>query len=545
MILKVFLGIWFLTISLNSIDLSDEEISDTVRIGILANRGFEVTDRDWGYLIAYLNNEIPSVQFELVPLGFDMIDEAVVNQSIDFVISNSAMYASWEYAGLANRIATTIYYENATSVSSFGSLIFTRSDNTEVQTIPDIRNKTVAAVDSASLGGWLAGYGLLKEFGLNYNKAHFHRFFTHSHDEVVFAVLSGEADVGIIRSTHLERMADEGLINLNDFKAIESPHSHPIYPFLVSTQLYPAWPFAALAHTNFRLSREVAIALFRFENTYSGTLGSGRNGWTVPLDYSPVMNLLRTLKISPFISPDPTLREMVVLLRFEILILTGVFLIIVIVSVNLWRAERRIQSTLDGKELMLQEVHHRIKNNMNTIYGLIILEEDRIKDKESREILVDVAKRVQAMQIMYTKLYQTTYEGSINLSEFLPDLLNEILANFEHKTKIKLHTSISNTYINPKLLSSLVIILNELLSNSVKHGFQNHETPEVFVQIRKSKDILIVTVTDNGGDFPSKEIPTSGFGLRLVEMLCEQHNGEMTITGNNNETSINIKLRVE
>ncbi|MCP4992753.1 MAG: phosphate/phosphite/phosphonate ABC transporter substrate-binding protein, partial [Gammaproteobacteria bacterium] len=120
-----------------------------------------------------------------------------------------------------------------------------------------------------------------------------------THDKVVYAVRDGKVHAGTVRTDTLERMADEGKINLNDFRVINhSPHgAEANFQFLHSTPLYPEWPFASLSSTPVQLTQAVAVALLKMPAESPAALASKGAGWNVPHNYQPVHDLLKELRV--------------------------------------------------------------------------------------------------------------------------------------------------------------------------------------------------------------------------------------------------------
>ncbi|MDD5717560.1 MAG: PhnD/SsuA/transferrin family substrate-binding protein [Sulfuricurvum sp.] len=275
------------------------QVKESIKIGILAKRGAAQTLEQWQPLSEYLNTQIPGYRFEIVPLGFDELNDAVAKATIDFILTNTLQYVTFEYRYGVSRIATLQNHsDKVPGQQRFGGVIFTRHDNTEIKTPTDLQNRRFAAVDPASFGGWVMAKKELLDHGIE--ESDFSRLmFFHSHDAVVHAVLEGRADVGTVRSDTLERMAAEGKIRLDEVRIL-LPKQYRGFPFLVSTALYPEWPFAKLSHTPDQLAESVLIALLGINPQLEVAKRTNTDHWTIPLDYSPVHDLLKTLNMPPY-----------------------------------------------------------------------------------------------------------------------------------------------------------------------------------------------------------------------------------------------------
>jgi len=269
------------------------------RIGVLANRGKDACREQWGALPDTLSRALPGIAFTLVPLGFDEVEEAVANASVDYLVANPAIYVNLEVHFQAVRIATLINQLGDRVTASFGGVIFTRADRTDINTLADIRGKRFAATAGGSMGGWLVGLSTLCSQGVDPRKDCSLLSFPDSHDAVVYEVLSGAVDAGTVRTDTLERMTEKGLVRLEDLKLLYPPgfRPDPAFPFLHTTELVPEWPFAKLAHTPDDQAKAVATALLTMPPVQRSPHGVQ---WTVPLPYESIHRIMRELRVPPY-----------------------------------------------------------------------------------------------------------------------------------------------------------------------------------------------------------------------------------------------------
>ncbi len=274
-----------------------------VRIGILAKRGTSHCLNKWEVLTDYLSRKIPGEEFQIIPLAFDKIDTFVKDRKVDFVIVNTAIYVELEYKYHVSRIATMCNSFGDQCSTLYGSAIFVRKGST-IESLTELKQKDVAAVDPTSLGGWLIALRQLKLFHVDPDDFH-ELSFMGTHDAVVMAVLRGKADAGIVRSDTLERMAQEGKISLDAFRILDADTDTDAdatddFPFLLSTPLYPEWPMAKLESTPDELAQKVAAALFEMQAGKDGVPAATTIQWTIPLNYNSVHDLLKELRVTPY-----------------------------------------------------------------------------------------------------------------------------------------------------------------------------------------------------------------------------------------------------
>jgi diguanylate cyclase (GGDEF)-like protein/PAS domain S-box-containing protein len=272
-----------------------------VRIGVLAKRGAAATLARWQATADYLTTRIPNERFEIVPLPFDRVIDAVRNRDIDFVLANPSFYVELEARYGVTRIATLRNRSGDRGYARFGGVIFTRADRDDINTITDLRRKRFAAVEFESLGGFRIAWGEMLDAGVDPYADLAGLHFAGTHDAVVYAVRDGSADAGTVRTDTLERMAAEGKIDLSDFRVIH-PHESDVdvFPFRRSSSLYPEWPLAKVPHTSERLTRRVTVALLNMPADSRAAVQGKVAGWTVPANYQPVHELLKKLHLGPY-----------------------------------------------------------------------------------------------------------------------------------------------------------------------------------------------------------------------------------------------------
>lgn len=194
-------------------------------------------------------------------------------------------------------------------------------------------------------------------------------------------------------------------------------------------------------------------------------------------------------------------------------------------------AEEQAKIHLKEKEIILREVHHRVKNNLNTVLSLIALETDMIKDTDAREALVRTAGRIKTMMVLYNKLYKADISGRVALKDYLPDLIAEIIGSFPRKNKISINTWIDDIIVDSRVLSPLGIILYELTSNALKYAFNDRENGIITVNAALNGNMVSFVFSDNGPGIPeSVSLENSpGFGLQLAQLLVKQLRGTLAL----------------
>jgi PAS domain S-box-containing protein len=194
-------------------------------------------------------------------------------------------------------------------------------------------------------------------------------------------------------------------------------------------------------------------------------------------------------------------------------------------------AEELIHTLLAEKELILREVHHRIKNNMATISGILSLQAETIAVPAAKTALEDAVSRIQSMMVLYTKLYQSSGFKALSLLNYLPALIDEIMANFPNGESVRVAKIIDDFSLDARILQPLGIIINELLTNIMKYAFAGRAVGMITVSALSRGDRAIICVEDDGNGMPAPIdfAHSPGFGLMLVNMLTRQIKGTIRI----------------
>lgn len=189
----------------------------------------------------------------------------------------------------------------------------------------------------------------------------------------------------------------------------------------------------------------------------------------------------------------------------------------------------KIQNRLAEREILLKEVHHRIKNNMASISSLLSLQADTVKDTSSKNILLDAKNRVSSMMVLYDKLFHTDTYRTTSLESYITSLLAEISVLRNNNT-ILLSSEIEDIELETAILFPIGIIINELLTNSLKHAFKNQDRGKIeIIGRRTDRSSYICIVEDDGVGWKTNEGSNenqTGFGIDLIKILTSQIKGQ-------------------
>ena len=302
------------------------QAAQNVRIGVLSYRGPEAAEVRWKATADYLTEAIPEFEFEIVPLTVDSMESALDGANLSFLLTSPGSYVdlSSRY-GIASILTLKSRGGGGSGVASnrIGAVIFTLADRDDIQSLSDLKGKSLGAVAPDSFDDFQIAWGEMKRQGIDpYLDLSAVKFVGMPKDAVVRAVDAEKVDAGVARSGLLEMMAAEGHLDLARFRVLNA-REEAGFPFRLSTRLYPEWPLAAMPQTPASLSEKVVGVLLGMA---SGNVAAERGmyaGWTVPVSDKPVHDLMRDLRIGPYAGPDssgPSRQWSALLLLFAVIV---------------------------------------------------------------------------------------------------------------------------------------------------------------------------------------------------------------------------------
>ena len=212
------------------------------------------------------------------------------------------------------------------------------------------------------------------------------------------------------------------------------------------------------------------------------------------------------------------------------------------------KAEEQIKTALKEKETLLEEIHHRVKNNMAVIASLLKLQSNNIDDERIKEALKESQSRVYAMSAVHETLHGSENLSEIDLKVYLAKITTTIFQTYSvNPDKVKLNYDVERIPISINQASPLGLIINELISNSLKYAFPDDRNGEINVSMKKLDKELELTVMDDGVGIPDglDWKNSSTLGLKLVRTLVEnQLDGSIDIE-NKNGTKFIIKFSID
>ena len=579
--------------------------ADTIRIGLRAHHGIEKSMQQWKQTADYLSEKIPEHKFIMVPLVElkELMREAEQEQ-FDFVLTNPSSFVEMESRFGVSPLLTLRNKRQGKPYAKFGSVIFTRKDNNDINEIKDLKNKKIIAVSKPAFGGWRVAVRELLNEGFDvYKQAKKVSFSGGIQQDVVSIVRLGNADAGVVRTDMLERMAAAGLIKLDDFKIINKKTTKD-FPFYHSTRLYPEWPFAKMSKTSDLLAKQVALAFLTMPSDHPAAMAGKYVGWTVPADYQPVHNLMKDLKVGPYkhFNENP-LEHFFESYLIHSIIAFSIFIILNVLAVYIFNINRKLvrakkeqdkilnelekrvtertQDLLISKEQaekankakteFLSSMSHEFRTPMNAILGfaqIIELDTAEWQQKEVHENIMEILHAGQHLLELINDILDLAKieEGKYQL-DMKPVVINKSVADVlrlleslarEKKVTVSYDSKVDDQFEIFADSRSVKQILINVVSNAIKY---NHPGGTVDVNVEKLDGFCKIKVTDTGDgiakEFLDKifdpfqqvtsrtDVEGTGVGLAITKNLIDVLDGKIQVEsteGKGSTFTIYLKL---
>ncbi len=195
-------------------------------------------------------------------------------------------------------------------------------------------------------------------------------------------------------------------------------------------------------------------------------------------------------------------------------------------------------------ELLLKEIHHRVKNNLEIVSGLLELQSSQIEDPSVQAAMLSSQNRVNSMGIIHQKLYQSDHLTSIEMRDYFLNLGENISNSFSPDGKVKVECNMPELVLDIDTAISVGLIANELLTNAFKYAFEGRESGKIEINLKSgglNEDSLELNITDDGiGKKEDGLAKGTGFGTKLIELLTKQINGTISYKNENGTKAILI-----
>lgn len=195
-------------------------------------------------------------------------------------------------------------------------------------------------------------------------------------------------------------------------------------------------------------------------------------------------------------------------------------------------ANATIQKQSDKLTLLMKELHHRVKNNLQIISSLLSLQSFRIKDEKASRAVREGQQRIEAMSLIHQRLYTRDNITEINIREYISDLVDSLQSAYGFgKDKINIRLDIADELMNVDQAIPLSLIVNELVTNAFKYAFEDNNSPELTITLKRNDGNIVLQVADNGKGVNIEEWTDKegSFGKELIQTFVKQLNGYLDI----------------
>lgn len=193
--------------------------------------------------------------------------------------------------------------------------------------------------------------------------------------------------------------------------------------------------------------------------------------------------------------------------------------------------ENELISSLKEKEILLKEIHHRVKNNLQVISSILNLQSSFVEDKKILEVLEESRNRIRSMAVIHENLYRTDNFSSINFTEYLKNLVANLISSYQVHSIITLEQELDVVELTLDQAVPMGLLVNELVTNAIKYAFPNGEPGIIGVQLKQEATSITLVIKDNGVglpiDFDMEN--TNTLGLQLVTTLVYQLEGQLSL----------------
>lgn len=214
---------------------------------------------------------------------------------------------------------------------------------------------------------------------------------------------------------------------------------------------------------------------------------------------------------------SPPITKMILISRVQVLLQTR-------------RLSVQVNQLLQDKEMLMKEIHHRVKNNLMVISSLLSLQSRYIKDEESKEIFKESQNRAQSMALIHERLYRSTDMKSIDFADYIRSLTRDLFNTYStQEDRIDLKMDVEDVEVDIDNAVPLGLIINEIVTNSLKYAFPDENAGTISISFHKQKDQYLLEVSDDGIGIPEEfEVEKSdSLGMMLINSLTYQIGGEL------------------
>lgn len=211
---------------------------------------------------------------------------------------------------------------------------------------------------------------------------------------------------------------------------------------------------------------------------------------------------------------------------------------------NRLNTEKKLLETIYEKETLIKEIHHRVKNNLQLISSIIFLKLSSVEQPDIRSFLEDTRQKIRSISLIHERLLQAEHLDKVEIAEYLGKLIHDLeVTYFREGLSLRVEKNLEPVHIGLDTAIICGLIVNELITNAIKHAFTGRSSGRLDITFRKSADKHVLKISDDGVTLPTHIVPgmSSSFGMQLIDIFVKQLNGTLSIDRNNG-TTFNIEF---
>lgn len=199
----------------------------------------------------------------------------------------------------------------------------------------------------------------------------------------------------------------------------------------------------------------------------------------------------------------------------------------------LFQLNQKIKKSESEKDTLLKEIHHRVKNNLQVVSALLTLQSKHLKDEKAISALEEGKGRVNSMALIHQDLYQHDNLKGVNSKDYISKLVKDLLSTYHvDQKKIHVDSDIDSIMLDVDTMVPLGLVVNELITNSIKHAFELQEAGWIKILLKESNDQLFLEVRDNGKGVEPNVLESKSFGYSLIRSFARRLDADMEVESN-------------
>lgn len=211
-------------------------------------------------------------------------------------------------------------------------------------------------------------------------------------------------------------------------------------------------------------------------------------------------------------------------------------------SYNKQKVKQELESALKEKTILLQEVNHRVKNNLTIIASLMNLQSEKSQDDYHKQLFMECRNRLDSISTIHELIYKSKNYTQIDFKDYLNKIIEHISQSYKSFNYVKIVKKIAEIQVDISFAIPLALMVNELITNSYKHAFKTKKDGEITISLVENNEKIILTIEDNGIGFDKNVIPKNSMGMDILNGLIAQIDGTYDLTSTEQGTRYKISF---